>query len=186
MNNPAIIVLLIVLVIAIGIAVWLYLQKQRTRELRGRFGPEYDHTVEATGDRRSAEEELRERQERVEHLKIRPLSAEERDRFAESWRGVQAEFVDNPGGATKEADRLVREVMQARSYPVGDFEQRAGDISVDHPQVVEHYRAAHKIALRNDEGQAGTEELRQALVHYRALFEELLETAGARETEVPR
>src|SRR5436305_14555862 len=124
MNNPVIIVLLIALVIAIAVAVWMYLKKQRTQELRGRFGPEYDRTVEATADRRGAEAELKERQERVEHLQIRPLSAQERDRFAESWRAVQAEFVDDPGGATKQADHLVREVMQARGYPVGDFEQR--------------------------------------------------------------
>src|SRR5438067_12410819 len=122
MNNPVIIVLLIALVIAIGIAVWMYLKKQRTQELRGRFGPEYDRTVEATADRRGAEAELKERQERVEHLKIRPLSVDERGRFSESWRGIQGQFVDEPGGATKEADRLVREVMQARGYPVGDCE----------------------------------------------------------------
>src|SRR5207248_5420656 len=104
MNNPVIIVLLIALVIAIAVAVWLYLKKQRTQELRGRFGPEYDRTVEATSDRRSAEAELKERQERVEHLNIRPLSADERGRFSESWRAVQGQFVDEPGGATKEAD----------------------------------------------------------------------------------
>ena len=179
MNNPLVVILVIAVVIAVAVAVWMYLQKRRTEELRGKFGPEYDRTVEGHADRRSAEEELKERQERVEHLNIRPLAAKERDQFSESWRATQAKFVDDPAEATKEADRLVREVMQTRGYPVGDFEQRTADISVDHPQVVEHYRAAHKIALRNDEGQAETEELRQGLMHYRALFEELLEAQEA-------
>jgi hypothetical protein len=183
MDNPWVVILVIALVIAVAVAIWMYLQKRRTEELRGRFGAEYDRAVESHADRSSAEAELKERQERVEHLSIRPLSAKERDQFAESWRATQAKFVDDPGGATKEADRLVREVMQARGYPVGDFEQRAADISVDHPQVVEHYRAAHKIALRNEEGQAETEELRQALVHYRALFDQLLETATQAEVQ---
>jgi hypothetical protein len=186
MNNPLVMILVIAVIIAVAVAVWMYLQKQRTEKLRGQFGPEYDRAVESRADRSSAEEELKERQERVEHLNIRSLSAKERDQFSESWRSTQAKFVDDPGGATKEADHLVREVMQTRGYPVGDFEQRAADISVDHPQVVEHYRAAHKVALRHEEGQAETEELRQALVHYRALFDELLETAAAGQTEVQR
>src|SRR5215211_4911952 len=157
MNNPLVMILVVAVVIAVAVAVWMYLQKRRTEELRGQFGPEYDRAVEGHADRRSAEEELKERRDRVEHLNIRPLSAKERDQFAENWRSTQAKFVDDPGGATKEADHLVREVMQTRGYPVGDFEQRAADISVDHPQVVEHYRAAHKVALRHEEGQAETE-----------------------------
>jgi cytoskeletal protein RodZ len=180
MQNQVVLIVVIALVIAVGVAVWFYTQRRRTQNLRERFGPEYDRTVQQNADRGSAEEKLKERQERVEHLNIRALSAKEREQFAERWRSVQAQFVDDPAEATKEVDRLVREVMQTRGYPVGDFEQRAADISVDHPQVVEHYRAARKIALRNDEGQAETEELRQGLMHCRALFEELLETQEAR------
>ena len=184
MQNQVVLIVVIALVIAVGVAVWFYTQRRRTQGLKERFGPEYDRAVRQTDDRGSAEEKLKERQARVEHLNLRPLAAKERDQFSESWRATQAKFVDDPAEATKEADRLVREVMQTRGYPVGDFEQRTADISVDHPQVVEHYRAAHKIALRNDEGQAETEELRQGLMHYRALFEELLETQEARRTQV--
>jgi hypothetical protein len=184
MDNTLVMVLVIALILAVGAALWMYQQKRRTEDLRGRFGPEYDRAVEQHADRRSAEEQLRERQERVQQLNIRSLSGEERNRYTETWRTVQAKFVDDPGGATREADQLVRDVMQDRGYPVGDFEQRAADISVDHPGVVENYRAAHKIALRNEEGEAQTEELRQALVHYRALFDELLEPQQAERTEV--
>jgi hypothetical protein len=184
MDNPLIIILVVALLLAVGATVWMYQQKRRTEELQGRFGPEYERAVEEHSDRGSAEQALKERQERMEHLNIRALSSDERNQFSESWRAIQAKFVDEPGGATKEADQLVRDVMQTRGYPVGDFEQRAADISVDHPGVVENYRAAHKIALRNEEGQAETEELRQALVHYRALFEELLEPHEAERTGV--
>jgi hypothetical protein len=186
MDNQLVPILLILLVVVVGIAVWLYTQKRKTEQLRGQFGPEYEHAVRETGDRRKAEEALAERKERVEQLHIRPLEADERDRFAERWRSAQAQFVDDPTGAIAEADRLVGEAMQARGYPVGDFEQRAADVSVDHPRVVEHYRAAHAIARRSDAGEAETEDLRQAMVHYRALFEDLLETSGAERTEVRR
>jgi hypothetical protein len=185
MGNPLVIVLLIALVVAIGVAVWLYTQKRRTDTLKGEFGPEYDRAVHEHRDQGRAERELEERRERVEALHIQPLSAGQRDRFAERWQSVQAQFVDDPKGATDEADDLVGEVMQARGYPVGDFEQRAADVSVKHPNVVEHYRAAHTIAERNERGDANTEDLRQAMVHYRALFEDLLvvaeEPARARE-----
>ena len=179
MQDQLVPVLLIALVVAIGVAVWLYTQKRKTEQLRGSFGPEYERAVQETGDRRKAEAELAERKERVEQLMIRSLEPREREQFAESWRSAQARFVDDPGGAIKEADRLVAEVMQVRGYPVGDFEQRAADVSVEHPRVVEHYRAAHAIAQRNELGEAGTEDLRQAMVHYRALFEDLLETSEA-------
>jgi hypothetical protein len=184
MQNQVVLIVVIALVIAVGVAVWFYTQRRRTQNLRERFGPEYDRTVQHSDDRGRAEGKLKERQERVEQLNIRALSAKEREQFAENWRSVQAQFLDDPAEATKDADRLVREVMQTRGYPVGDIEQRTADISVDHPQVVEHYRAAHTIALRNDEGQAGTEELRQGLMHYRALFEELLEAQKAGGTGV--
>jgi len=178
MDTPVVIVLVVAVLALIGVAAWLYLQKRRSDGLRQSFGPEYDRAREEHPDQRSAERALTERKERVEQLRIRALSPDERDRFAERWRSAQAQFVDDPAGATRAADELVGEVMQARGYPVGDFEQRAADISVDHPRVVEHYRAAHAIALRTDRGQADsgdTEDLRKAFVHYRALFDDLLE-----------
>ncbi len=184
MDNPLVLILALALVIALAGVAWLYIQKRRTGELRGQFGPEYDRAVKTHDDQRSAEKVLEERKERVEHLKIRPLSPKERDQFAERWRSVQAQFVDDPSGAMKEADRLVAEVMQTRGYPVGDFEQRAADVSVDHPQVVDNYRAAHGIALRNERDEAETEDLRKALVHYRALFDELLAVEETKRTEV--
>jgi hypothetical protein len=170
---------LIALALVVGmLAAWLVLQRRRSAYLRERFGPEYERAVQQIGDRRRAETELEQREKRVEQLQIRPLPLSEAQRFADAWRQVQARFVDDPSGAVADADRLVAEVMQARGYPVGDFEQRAADISVDHPDVVEHYRVAHRIALANERGQATTEDLRQAMVHYRALFGHLLETEG--------
>jgi hypothetical protein len=183
MDTLVIVLVLLVLAVAVGAAAWMSMQRRRTEELRERFGPEYDHAVQELGDQHQAEAELQARQKRVERLKIQPLEPAERDRFVTAWRSTQAQFVDDPAGAIAEADRLVAEVMRARGYPVGDFEQRAADISVDHPDVLEHYRAAHTIALANERGQTNTEDLRQAMVHYRALFEELLET---REREVSR
>ena len=174
--DPVVIGLLVLLVIAVGAAIWMYQQKRRTEELRDQFGPEYEHAVRSEGDRSRAEADLDARAKRVEQLDIRPLSAQERDQFSERWHATQMRFVDDPVGATDEADELVTEVMQVRGYPMGDFERRAADVSVDHPAVVEHYRAAHAIALRTENGSENTEELRTALVHYRALFEDLLET----------
>ena len=186
MDNPLVIILVVALIAVIGVAAWLYLQKRRTEELRTSFGPEYDRAVREHEDKSKAERVLEERKERVEQLHIRPLPDEDRERFAEHWRSVQAQFVDDPAGATREADRLVGEVMQARGYPVGDFEQRAADVSVNHPRVVQHYRAAHGIALRHERSEAGTEDLRQAMVHYRALFEDLLEVDAPAPREVRR
>jgi hypothetical protein len=177
--DPVVIGLIVLLVIAVGAAIWMYQQKKRTEELRDRFGPEYERAVRAEGDRSRAEADLDARAKRVEQLDIRPLSNRERDQFSESWRATQTRFVDDPVGATREADELVAEVMQVRGYPMGDFERRAADVSVDHPGVVEHYRAAHAIAMRTESGSENTEELRIALVHYRALFEDLLETEPA-------
>jgi hypothetical protein len=186
MDNPLMIVLVIALIAVIAVAAWLYMQKRRTEELRTSFGPEYDRAVQEHEDKGKAERLLEERKERVEQLHIRPLSAEARERFDERWHSVQAQFVDDPEGATREADHLVGEVMQARGYPVGDFEQRAADVSVNHPRVVEHYRAAHTIAVRHEHGEADTEGLRQAMVHYRALFEDLLEVDAPTHREVRR
>jgi hypothetical protein len=138
------------------------------------------------GDQRGAQAELEARQKRVEQLDIRSLSPSDRARFADAWRATQAHFVDDPSAAIGEADRLVTDVMKARGYPIGDFEQRAADVSVDHPRVVENYRAARDTALRNERGQASTEDLRQAMVHYRALFEDLLESGTPEQTPVRR
>jgi len=153
------------------------LQRRRSAALRERFGPEYQHAVDQFGDERKAETELAAREKRVRSLNIRALSPQEQARFADAWKGAQARFVDAPSRAASEADILVKELMQVRGYPVGDFEQRAADISVDHPDVVSNYRAAREIAVRNNAGKATTEDIRQAMVFYRSLFEELLETA---------
>jgi hypothetical protein len=161
-------------IVVVGIAAFILLQKRRTEGLRTRFGPEYARTLEESGDRRLAEASLDERKKRVERFHIRPLVPGDRARFVESWHRVQTRFVDSPQSATLEADQLLGEVMQTRGYPVSDFEQRAADISVDHPLVLKNYRAAHEIALRHVQGQASTEDLRQAMIHYRTLFEELV------------
>ena len=165
----------IAVIVVAGIATWLFLRKRRTERLRTQFGDsEYDRAVKQGGSRRIAEAELTERTERVESLNIRPLASGDRARFLESWRRVQARFVDSPGGAVTEADQLLGDVMSKRGYPVSDFEQRAADVSVDHPLVVENYRTAHEIAVRQTQGKANTEDLRQAMIHYRTLFEELV------------
>jgi hypothetical protein len=165
-------------VVVVLLAVWAAARKKRrTSELREGFGPEYDRTVEEAGSRRRAESELAEREKRREALDITPLAPGARDRFADRWRTVQERFVDDPSGALNDAHVLVIEVMRERGYPTDDFEQRAADVSVDHPNVVENYRAAHAISERGDD--ADTEEQRQGLVHYRALFDELLETQPA-------
>ena len=143
--------------------------------MRTQFGNvEYARAVEKGGNVRHAEARLEERAQRVEAFHIRPLGSADRARFVESWHGVQAGFVDAPAGAVTAADQLLGDVMSARGYPVSDFEQRAADMSVDHPLILENYRTAHEIALRQTRGQASTEELRQAMVHYRTLFEELV------------
>lgn len=159
------------------------MQRRQSKHLRSRFGPEYDHEVEEKGSRRKAEVELANREKRVKKLDVRPLEPTARDGFRHRWTEVQARFVDEPPGAVAEADDLLGEVMRTRGYPVSDFEQSAGDISVDHPQVVTHYRAGHDIAVRHERGEASTEELRQAMIHYRALFDELVEDEGAERRE---
>jgi len=173
-TQVAIVIAVAVLAVA-GIVVWLLMRKHRTQRLRAQFGgAEYTRAVEEGGSRRKAEAALDGRAERVKGLHIRPLAAGDRARFAESWGRVQARFVDGPGGAVTDADQLLGDVMSTRGYPVSDFEQRAADISVDHPSVLENYRAAHKSALLQTRGQASTEDLRQAMIHYRTLFEELV------------
>jgi LPXTG-motif cell wall-anchored protein len=172
------------LLIALGIIALLLLiggllivRRRRSDHLAQRFGPEYERTVERMGSRGKAEADLLAREKRVSKLAIVPLPPAEAERFRSDWQVLQGRFVDNPRSAVAEADLLVRDLMTRRGYPMGDFESRAADISVDHPLVVEHYRAGHAIALREREGGADTEALRQALVHYRSLFSELLEVA---------
>jgi hypothetical protein len=173
--DTGLIVAIVVVVVLLALLAFFAGRQRRSRRLQDKFGPEYDRTVEQTGDRRAAEAELRERAERRQKLDIIPLAPDAQARYIEAWRNTQARFVDEPAEATREADRLITSVMRDRGYPVDDFEQRAADISVDHPQVVDDYRAAHAIAAANDRSEASTEDLRQALVHYRSLFEELLE-----------
>lgn len=171
-----IIIIAAAVLVVLALAAVVYTRTKRTRGLQDRFGSEYERTVEERGRRRDAERELAERERQHERLDIIPLSSEARDRYADTWKGVQTRFVDDPSRAVGEADRLVTEVMRERGYPIDDFEQRAADISVDHPDVVENYRAGHELYLKEDRGEADTEDLRQAFVHYRALFAELLET----------
>jgi len=179
------IVLAVVAVVALAAVGWLVWQRKRSEALREQYGPEYDRTVRQMGDQRRAESELMKRQERVEQLDIRPLSASQRSDYMDRWRTVQAKFVDDPKGAVTDADGLVTDVLEARGYPVADFDQRAADLSVHHPRVVENYRAARDITLRHRRGEATTEDLRQAMVYCRALFQDLLEDrehASERET----
>lgn len=166
-------IIVAVIVIIIGVVVF-YLQRRRSEKLRQHFGPEYDRALAEGKDRRRAEADLEQRAERVKKFHLRPLAAEDKARFTEQWDRVQAHFVDAPAGAVAEADQLLGDIMATCGYPVGDFEQRAADISVDHPVVTQNYRAAHDIAIRQAKGQASTEDLRRAMIHYRALFEELV------------
>jgi hypothetical protein len=176
MSSTQIEIAAVILVIAVAaIGLWLFLRKRRTDKLRTRFGgPEYARAVEEGGSQRKAEAALDERTERVKRLNIRPLTADDRTRFVDSWARIQGRFVDGPGSAVTDADHLLGDVMSSRGYPVSDFEQRAADISVDHPLVLENYRAAHQGALRQMRGEASTEDLRQAMIHYRTLFNELV------------
>jgi hypothetical protein len=179
-GNTMGVALLLIALLAVAFA--LHWRRHQSHVLEKHFGPEYDRAVERLGSRGKAERELRERQHRVEKLEIVPLTREEAVRFRDAWTRLQARFVDDPKGAVGEADSLVRELMHQRGYPMGDFESRAADISVHHPFVVDHYRAAHDIALRDARGEGDTEARRQALIHYRALFGELLETDDPRAT----
>jgi hypothetical protein len=168
------IVIAIAILLILILLGWMVWTRRRTGMLQTSFGPEYERTVQEVGDRRGAESELQTRRKRLEKLDIRPLSPEARRNFAEAWQGTQSRFVDEPNEAVSEADRLVVAVMSERGYPMEDFDQRAADVSVDHPMVVQDYRAAHAVSLANKDGRADTEALRQAMVHYRSLFEELL------------
>lgn len=183
--NPKLIVLAVAVIALIVAIAWLYRRKRRaaTAGLRQRFGPEYGRAVQQHGSERKAESKLADREKRVEKLKIRDLDPAEQERFSGEWSLVQSRFVDYPKGAVTEADELVCSLMKARGYPVADFDQRAADISVDHPRVVENYRSAHATALRLGKGEASTEDLRAAMIHYRSLFEELVQATPGKERE---
>ena len=167
------IVIAAVFIVGLLLVAWIVSRRRRTELLQNRFGPEYERTVRQIGTAR-AEADLLEREKRVQKLTLRELTAEERERFVTQWRALQSIFVDAPEEAMTEADRLVDQLMQARGYPVADFEQRAADISVDHPRVVDNYRAARHISFRYQRGDATTEDLRKAILYYRSLFDDLL------------
>lgn len=177
LSDPKVIVFVVAVIVIIAVFAWLYMRGRRnkTAGLRQKFGTEYDRAVLKHGSERKAEAKLADREERVEKLKIRDLDRMECERFSKRWESVQSRFVDSPKGAVAEADDLVSSVMKARGYPVSDFDQRTADISVDHPRMVENYRSAHEIALRVGKDQATTEDLRTAMIHYRSLFEELVQ-----------
>lgn len=175
MNQTAIVVAIIVIAIIVIAAIgFVASRRRRSQKLKERFGPEYDRVVQQEGDARRAEGVLEFRRKRHDKFKIRPLSDSDRANFSMRWKEVQARFVDDPRGAVTVADSLVTDVMQTRGYPIGEFDQRAADLSVDYPTIIDNYRAAHDIARRHSEGKASTEDLRQAMVHYRVLFQELL------------
>jgi hypothetical protein len=183
--DPKLIALAGALIVAVVVIVWLYVRQRRstTAGLRQKFGPEYDRAVLAHGSSSKAEANLADREKRIDNLNIRDLDATERERYSMQWQAVQSRFVDSPKGAVAEADDLVSSVMKVRGYPVADFDQRAADISVAHPRVVENYRSAHAIALRVGKDAATTEDLRTAMIHYRSLFEELVQVPTVVETK---
>jgi len=168
----------VAVILAIAAIVWVYTSNKRTKRLRSEFGPEYRRVARAEGDAAQGEKILRERQARVKKLDIKPLTEQQRNEFADAWDLAQAKFVDDPTAAVAQADVLVQKVMDVRGYPVEDFEQRVADVSVDHPAVVQNYRLAHDIAVQHEHQDVGIEKLRQAMLHYRALFADLLYDGG--------
>jgi hypothetical protein len=177
LTDPKLIALVAAVVVIIAGLAWLYMRKRRTTtaNLKQRFGAEYERVAQVHGSERKAEAKLADREKRVEQFHIRELDPMEHERFSKQWASVQSRFVDSPKGAVTEADDLVSSLMKTRGYPISDFDQRADDISVDHPRVVENFRSAHQIALRVGKDQATTEDLRTAMIHYRSLFEELVQ-----------
>ena len=169
------VLIVVAAVIVLAVVVWRAMTTRRTRQLQDRFGPEYNRTLDGSDSKRDAEAELRAREQRREQLDIRPLPAAARERYIDEWQRVQALFVDDPQGAVHDGDMLIQSVMRDRGYPVDDFEQRSADVSVDHPNVVENYRQGHRLANASARGDGTTEDLRQAMRHYRALFEELVD-----------
>jgi hypothetical protein len=177
MDTKMLLYIAITAVIVIVVAALLVMRKRRSDQLKQRFGPEYDRAVLQHGDARHAETVLADRTKRVEKFAIHPLPAGDRDRYAEEWAGVQRRFVDDPSMAVTQADKLVIKVMTARGYPMSDFEQRTADISVNYPGVVQNYRSARDIVVQHSQGQSTTEDLRQAMVYFRSLFDELLDSS---------
>ena len=184
LNNPTVIIIgALVLLIVVGLIGMAMARQRRTKRLQEQFGPEYDRTLKKMGDKREAESDLEERLAHVNTLNIRPLTAEETNRYALQWQEVQREFVDEPLLSLQKADRLIREVMKARGYPVEDFEQRVADISVHYPELVANYRGMHRIAIKESSDTPGTEEIRKAMIHGRALFENLISTESREEVK---
>ena len=184
-NTQTLAIVIVVAVLLVGLIAWLAYGQMQTRRLKQRFGPEYDAVLKRTGSKAKAEQELKRREKRVQSFEIVPLSATDVTRFSQSWTRLQGSFVDDPKGVLIEADRLVRELLLKRGYPVADFDLRAADISVDHPVVVDNYRAAQRIVSLDQRGEATTEDLRKAVVHFRALFDELLGVNKSREAMPP-
>ncbi len=183
-SNPTLVAVIAILVlIVVALIAYTLSQRRRSEELKSKFGPEYEHAVQTYGNQQRAEQELEAREKRVQVLDIHPLTPDERARFAESWRQVQSKFVDDPSAAIAQAQDLLKQVMQARGYPMGDFEQRAADISVNYPDVVSNYRRARDLGQADKQGKATTEDLRQAMVLYRKLFDDLLEAPSNQKTE---
>ncbi len=183
----AIVLLVIVIaVLVVGLAYWFIQRRNRSKGLKDRFGAEYVRTVDTAGTRSEGEKQLVEREKRVEQFHLKDLDPPQAQRFGDEWRNTQGRFVDNPGGAIKEADSLVQQVMSARGYPITNFQQQAEDISVDHPEVLSNFRAAHSIAEGNAISPASTEALRQAMIHYRALFDELLAPVGIQPSDAKK
>jgi hypothetical protein len=180
---PTLAIVIVLILLVIGALI--FMRRRRSDQLKSRFGPEYGRTVDTVGDPRKAEAALAARAKRVSSYSIKPLPAELRTHFTDTWQNVQAQFVDDPKYAVTRADDLLGEVMRARGYPVQDFDQRADDLSVDHPQVVQNYRSAHDIALAHSQGQASTEDLRTAMIHFRALFDELVNDRSAVQQSAP-
>jgi hypothetical protein len=176
---------LVVLVVIAAAAALFFVQRRRSSQIKSKFGPEYERTLQETGKPSKAEAVLKEREERVSRFDIHPLGGEDRDRFTEVWARIQTDFVDDPMGSVTRADALLADVMSARGYPVADFEQRSADLSVDYPSVVQNYRTAHDIAQRHARGEAGTEDLRSAMIHFRSLFEELVHENSPASARLP-
>lgn len=185
MNTQSIILIaaVAVVILAVALIAWLSMGSRRSQKLREKYGPEYDYTMEKMGDQRTAEEKLLEREKRVHKLELRNLDPGEYEQYHEKWVAIQAEFVDKPAEAVERANELIKEVMVARGFPMADFEQRAADISVLYPDFVTNYRNAHDIAVKSQNDGVSTEDLRQAMVYFRSLFEELLETRTAKDKE---
>jgi hypothetical protein len=182
--SPVIWIVIVVIILIVAFAAWRYTQQRQTEAVRERFGPEYDRTVQQQGgDERKAASALKERQERVESVEIHPLSTEDRERYTEQWKSIQSQFVDDPAGAVGRADALITDAMTTIGYPVDQFEQREEAVSVKYPEVADNYRTAHEIAQRQTNGDATTEDLREAMVLYRSLFERLVGMPQASSTE---